>query len=141
MCQFHQIAIITRYITKKPKLEAGKELRQLILLLTKTDEASFTHWLSQWHTRWKDFLNEKTTDEYTGKWHYTHRRLRSAYRSLTTNLPYLFTYEKYPHLNIPNTTNSLEATFGHMKDKIRCHRGLKVHRKQKHVEQFLRGEN
>jgi transposase-like protein len=141
MCQFHQAAIVTRYVTKRPKLQAGQELQELMRMLPRTDEASFKYWLSIWHERWKDFLNEKTLNEWTGKSHYTHKRLRSAYRSLQTNLPYLFTYEKYSYLNIPNTTNSLEATFGHMKDKIRCHRGLKVHRKQKHVEQFLRGEN
>jgi hypothetical protein len=26
MCQFHQIAIVTRYITKNPKLKAGQDL-------------------------------------------------------------------------------------------------------------------
>lgn len=27
MCHFHQIAVITRYLTRRPKLEASKELR------------------------------------------------------------------------------------------------------------------
>lgn len=31
MCHFHQIAIITRYLTTRPKLEAGKELRNIAL--------------------------------------------------------------------------------------------------------------
>ena len=30
MCQYHQIAIVTRYITKRPKLEAGKDLKELM---------------------------------------------------------------------------------------------------------------
>jgi hypothetical protein len=29
MCQFHQVAILRRYITKKPMLEANKELKIL----------------------------------------------------------------------------------------------------------------
>ncbi len=33
MCQFHQIAIVRRYITCRPKLEAGKELRAITLTL------------------------------------------------------------------------------------------------------------
>ncbi|MCH7536016.1 MAG: hypothetical protein IH948_09825, partial [Bacteroidetes bacterium] len=82
MCQYHQTAIITRYITKKPRLQAGVELRELMLLLTKTDKESFTGGLDEWYKKWKCFLKEKTINPDTGKWHYTHRRLRSAYRSL-----------------------------------------------------------
>jgi hypothetical protein len=67
MCQFHQVKIITRYTTKRPKLEAGKELRNLVLLLKKTDRASFTLWLEQWHEKWKEFLKEKTHNPETGR--------------------------------------------------------------------------
>lgn len=41
MCVFHQIQIITRYITRRPKLQANIDLRELTLLLTKTDKESF----------------------------------------------------------------------------------------------------
>jgi hypothetical protein len=41
MCNFHQIAIIRRYLTKKPKMQASKELWEHVLLLTKTDKESF----------------------------------------------------------------------------------------------------
>jgi hypothetical protein len=41
MCQFHQIAIIRRYLTKKPKPEAGKVLWAHVMLLTNTDKESF----------------------------------------------------------------------------------------------------
>ena len=58
MCQFHQVQIVTRYITKKPKLEANIELRELTLLLTKTDKESFTFWLEEWHEKYRDFLNK-----------------------------------------------------------------------------------
>jgi hypothetical protein len=40
--KFHQTAIITRYLTRKPKLAAAQELRALVILLTKTDKKSFT---------------------------------------------------------------------------------------------------
>jgi hypothetical protein len=33
MCNFHQVAIIRRYLTKKPKMQASKELWDLTLLL------------------------------------------------------------------------------------------------------------
>lgn len=139
MCQFHQVQIVLRYITRKPKLEAGKELKELVLLLTKTDGASFRHWLHLWHKKWKDFLNEKTVDELTDRWHFTHKRLRSAYRSLETNLPWLFTFEYHPHLCLPNTTNSLEGSFTHVKRKVHVHPGLRIDRKQKLISELLRG--
>lgn len=41
MCNFHQVAIIRRYLTKKPKMQASKELWDLVLLLSKTDKESF----------------------------------------------------------------------------------------------------
>ena len=34
MCQFHQAAIIRRYITKNPKLQASKELKSIVDLIT-----------------------------------------------------------------------------------------------------------
>jgi hypothetical protein len=120
MCHFHQTAIVTRYLTKRPKLEAGKELKEITLSLTKSNEKEFTILLNNWFEKWKEFLKERTVNSETGKWFYTHKRLRSAYRSLKTNLPYLFTYQKYPELNIPNTTNSLDGTFSHFKSLKVC---------------------
>ena len=136
-CQFHQIQIITRYLSKKPRLEAGKELRELTLTLAKTDRKTFTNELRLWHERWEDFLAEKTIDPITEKWHFTHKRLRSAHRSLKTNLPYLFTYLDHPELKIPNTTNSCDGSFAHWKGKLGVHRGLKKERRSKMMNYLL----
>ena len=106
MCHFHQKQIITRYLTNNPKLEAGIELKKLTKVLCEANEEDFTTALDDWHNRWSSFIRERTTDPSTGRWHYTHKRLRSAYRSLRLNLPYLFTHEKHPERNIPNTTLS-----------------------------------
>jgi len=92
MCHFHQKAIITKYITRRPKLQAGLELKEIVKKLTYSSNIEFTELLDLWYKRWKDFLAEKSFDEDCKKWHYTHKRLRSAYRSLKTNLPFLFTY-------------------------------------------------
>ena len=140
MCHFHQAAIVTRYVTRRPKLVAGQDLQSLMRFLPKIDEAQFTLWLELWYDKWGEFLKERTVDEITGRWHYTHGRLRSAYYSVKRNLPYLFTYLRYPELNIPNTTNSLEGIFTHIKKNIRLHGGLRIHQKQPMIEEFLRGE-
>lgn len=141
MCHFHQKAIITRYLTTRPRLEAGIELKELVQCLPETDEGSFARELEKWHTKWREFLTERTTNPETGKWHYTHRRLRSAYKSLKKHLPYLFTYQKYPELNIPNTTNGLEGSFAYLKELVRVHRGIKPDLKRKIIESVLQNSN
>lgn len=138
MCQFHQSAIITRYLTRRPKTLASHQLRELALTLSRTSRKSFTEGLESWHEEWKTFLNERTVNPETGKRTFTHRRLRSAYRSLKTNLPWLFTFEDHPDLGIPNTTNSLEGTFADLKNKLRCHNGLSQQRRKKFIDEFLK---
>ena len=74
MCHYHQQAIITRYLTRNPRLEAGLELKQLASLLTTSDKESWCNKLLDWHDKWKLFLKEKTYNPETNRWHYTHRR-------------------------------------------------------------------
>ncbi len=138
MCQFHQVAIITRYLTRKPKLQAAKELRELTLLLVRTDKESFIGALDQWHVKWKLFLDERTINIETSRSFYTHKRLRSAYRSLKVNLPWLFTWYDHTELKIPNTTNGIDGHFADLKNKLRNHNGLSLVRKQRFIDEFLK---
>ena len=137
MCNFHQVAIVRRYLTKKPKLQASKELWELTLLLKQTDKESFTGGLQDWFIKWEIFLNERRIDE-KGKKRYVHKRLRSAYRSLKTNLPWLFTWYDNLHLKIPNTTNAIDGHFADLKNKLRNHNGLSIARKKKFIDEFLK---
>ena len=137
MCHFHQVAIIRRYITNNPRLEAGKELKEIVATLKETDKTSFEGRLIEWYEKWGEFLKEKTVDKETGRWHYTHRRLRSAYFSLKRNLPNLFTFEDYYERNIPTTTNSLDGSFTNIKNKLRNHPGLAQKRKIKFIEALI----
>lgn len=136
MCHFHQIAILRRYLTSKPKTEASKELREISLSLTKSNQKNFEENLKNWHEKHKDFLNEKTFLD-DKKWFYTHKKVRSAYKSLKTNLPFLFTYQKYPELNIPNTTNSIDGFFSRTKLLLQVHKGLKKERRFKLIEEIF----
>ncbi len=137
MCQFHQIMIVKRYLTSRPKTDAGKELRAITLTLPIATEKAFTELLEEWHGRHKDFLKERTWSDDEKHWQFTHRRIRSAYRSLKTNLPNLFTYQKYPELKIPNTTNSLDGYFGRLKSLLNVHRGLNKQRRYKLIQEIL----
>jgi hypothetical protein len=138
MCQFHQAAIIRRYLTKKPKLQAAKELMEVVDLMKQTDRKSFTCALELWFKKWKKFLNERTLNSLTKKSFYTHKKLRSAYRSLKNNLSWLFTWYDYPLLQIPNTTNAIDGHFADLKNKLRNHNGLSIQRKKKFIDGFLK---
>ncbi len=139
--QFHQMKIVTKYLTRKPETDAGKELRSIMLnTLSHTNEKEFTLLLSTYNKKWGDSFKEKTCITGTKHWYYTHKKVRSAYRSLETNLPYLFTYQKYPEFNIPNTTNSLDGSFVHLKDKVKIHHVLRKDRRYKMIEEILSGE-
>jgi len=137
MCNFHQVAIIRRYLTKKPKMQASKELWDHVLLLVRTDKESFEGGLNAWHEKWNSFLNERKVDP-KGKNRYVHKKLRSAYRSLKTNLPWLFTWYDNMELQIPNTTNAIDGHFSDLKNKLRNHNGLSIARKKKFIDEFLK---
>ena len=138
MCHFHQQAIITRYLTKNPKLEASISLKRIASYLGKVNQARFEYLLKCWSEKHRRFLKEKTLNEETKRWRYTHRRVRSAFRSLNTNLPYLFTYKNYPDLHMQNTTNSLDGgVFSPMKMLLKIHRGIGIEMKKKLISDYL----
>ncbi|MDR1348645.1 MAG: transposase, partial [Prevotellaceae bacterium] len=66
------------------------------------------------------------------------KKLRSARRSIKNNLPYLFVFENFNELNIPNTTNDLEGSFGALKKRLNNHNGLTLERKKKFIDGFLK---
>ena len=140
MCNFHQVAIIRRYITKTPVLEANKALNWISSLLVRTDKETFSYYLELYWEKYKDFLQEKGINK-NWKSYYIHKRTRSAYNSLKNNLQYLFTWYDYMwQIEIPNTTNWLEWLFWHIKPKISLHRGLKKERKIKLILSLLYGK-
>jgi hypothetical protein len=139
-CQFHQVKTVTTYLTRKPKTEAGRELRLLALTLKDATEKEFAARLDAWRMKHDAFLSEKSSAPHTKRgWVYTHRRVRAAYRSLTTNLSRLFTYQRYPELGLPNTTNTLDGMFSQIKNRLAVHRGLRRDRRFKVVSEILKG--
>ena len=138
MCQFHQVQIVQRYLTRKPKSQAAIELKKITLKLTKLTKEEFINNWNNWNLRWSDYLNERSKSPSTGKTSYTHKRLRSAYKSLKKHLPYLFVFEEYKELMIPNTTNALDGQFADLKNKLRNHNGLSKERKMKFIDGFFK---
>ncbi|WP_296405747.1 hypothetical protein [Psychrobacter sp.] len=137
MCQFHQLQIITRYLTRRPKNIASIALRQLALNIKDYDKTTFIQDLDSWYLTHQDYLNDRSTNTDTGKTWYTHKHLRSAYSSLRVNSDWLFTYRELDDLNIPKTTNSLEGLFSALKRQLSSHNGLNKQRKLKFINNFL----
>ena len=138
MCHFHQRKTINKYLTRKPRLQASKDLQKIMYNLTSTNQKNFTKKLNDWYKIYKDFLNEKSISPTTGKYNFTHPRVRSAYRSLLTNLPYLFTYKNHKNIIIHNTTNSIDGgVFSPMKKLIKIHNGFTKSLKIKMVDDYL----
>ena len=134
MCLFHQKAIIRRYITDRPRSSCGKDLKELMHLICKPE--SHQEFINKFY-----FLKEK----YHGFLHqrnelgcYKHNALRAAFRSIHSNMAYLFTYTDFKDLNIPSTNNHLEGMFGHIKERVKIHRGLGKNRKKKAVRFLLK---
>jgi len=132
ICHFHQVQIVTRYTTRTPKTECGQELRKLILNLKSLPQTEFTIQLNNLKEKYQDFLKERNEQN-----QFVHKRLRSAFRSVKTNLPYLFTFQDYPELNIPTTTNSADGSFGQWKYKVKLHRHLNLDRKKQMIDKIL----
>ena len=141
MCHFHQIQIAIRYLTRRPDLPAGQELLALVYTLSTNDKASFTDAFLLWCRTWEGFLKEKTVNPETGRLSYTHRRLRSARTSVAEHLDHLFTFQDYPDLHIPNTTNSLDGSFKKLKLALAVHAGLSRSRKLTPVTSLLRADD
>ena len=138
MCHFHQQQILIRYLTRNPQSEAAQNLKKIAASLGRVSACRFSLLLDAWYRRYRDYYEERTPDESKRGWHYKHKRLRSAYRSLRNNLPYLFTYRTYPELNIPNTTNALDGgCFAPMKMLLKIHRGIGLSVKKKLIIDFI----
>jgi len=132
LCHFHQIQIVRRYTTNNPKTKCGQALLALIKLLTDLEQQRFTELFDTLKEEYADFLLERNDQK-----EFVHRKLRAAFRSIKSNLPYLFTYRNHPDLAIPNTTNSCDGSFAHWKQKLKIHRGLKEKRRNQMIDYLL----
>lgn len=135
-CLVHIQRMCLLWLTRNPKHEAGAELRRLVLLLlqikAQNDRLYWTQELERWYSRHKEYLQEKTFNEQTGRYWYTHKLLRRSYFTIKRALPNMFHYLNNPA--IPNTTNGLEGFFSHLKNHLDLHRGLTL----KHRINFIK---
>lgn len=129
MCQVHMERLVVRGTTLNPQTEAGQVILALVKRIHYTDSQTFNRRLNAYVEKYRDFLNEKTTNSLTGDWFWTHEPVRQATRSLLFHQRQLFTFEQ--NKNIPKNTNSLEGRFSHINACLGAHRGLSRRHKQR----------
>ena len=141
MCHFHMKRIVTRYLTGNPRLRASKELASIVGRLDWTDKGSFSKEFAGWNARWRTVLNEKTVSADTGKWHYTHKKLRTAVNSLNYYMEYLFTYSSAECVGMPNTNNMIEGLFSALKKRLNVHSGMAKENRKRFIKGFFKALN
>ena len=127
------------WLTKRPRSQAGKELRKIVCLIcainTHNDKRQWLLYLREWYDRHKDYINQKTFKEESHNEWYTHKMVRKAYVHIKKALPDMFHFLDNPR--IPKTTNALESYFGHLKENVSLHRGLSYEHSQNYVKWYL----
>lgn len=137
-CQFHQVAIVRRYLTNNPRLEPNKQLKLISLSLKSSTKLEFKYSLDRWYQTNNAWLNERELNPETGRPRYSHQRTRSAYHSSIRNMDNLFAFEEHPNLNIPKTNNRIEGYFSNLKRSLNTHRSLSKRLKTKMIFNFIR---
>lgn len=137
MCQFHMKQIVTRYLTKNPRMHASRELKAIMDSITYCTVKEFAKRYNQWKITWDKFIKRRTVSKVTGKTSFTHRRLRSAMFSLDYYLPYLFTYQLTECAGMPNTNNKIEGTFTDLKKNLNNHSGMTIQNRVRFISSFF----
>jgi hypothetical protein len=134
MCIYHQKAIIRRYITDRPGSKCGIELKELTKRISdKENHQLFINDFYKLKEKYHFFLHKRNENG-----DFKHQNLRSAFRSLESNLSNIFIYSDSKTLDIPPTNNHLEGLFSHLKERVNIHRGLRRDRKKKAVKFLLK---
>jgi hypothetical protein len=139
-CVVHVERFVRSCISRQPKTEAGRELwkltRSLWEVCTPQDAQQWITSFEVWNEKHEAFLKERSYSSQTGRWWYTHRKLRAARSHIKNALPYLFTFVEI--LEAPRTTNHVEGGVNaRLKELVHRHRGLSPERKRIMTAYFL----
>lgn len=138
-CTVHVKRQCRTWLTKHPKTSVGIELLRIVTRLTGVKTvAEANQWvidLNAWYEYNEAFLDEKAYNPKTGGYWFKHTMIRKSMTLIRKSLPDLFRYLYDPE--IPSTTNRLEGFFGHLKEKIRLHRGLSRIAKKNFIKWYL----
>jgi hypothetical protein len=138
-CTVHVQRMIRLWLTRRPKLQASRELRYLVGLLHHIRGIVEQHmWIiafEQWYKRHQQIIEEKVLHKPTGRWWYKHRPLRRSAVMAKKALADMFHF--IGDKNIPKSTNGLDSYFGHLKLNLNVHRGLSKQHRQAFILWYL----
>jgi len=130
-CLIHVVRQACIWLTQNPQTRAGRELLALVKELphiqTKRQKRRWVRKFWGWYRRHEAFLKERSYSP-SGKWWYTHRRLRGTRSLLKNAIPDLFRFVTDP--SVPKTSNHVEGGLNaRLKELFRCHRGFSLQKK------------
>ena len=130
-CLIHVVRQARTWLTQHPRTKAGRELlvlvKELPRIQTKRQKRRWVRMFWRWYRHHEKFLKDRSYSP-SGKWWYTHRRLRGTRSLLKNALPDLFRFVTDP--SIPKTSNHVEGGLNsRLKELFRCHRGFSLQRK------------
>ncbi len=130
-CLFHVWYSLKCKLTLNPETGAGIELLRLVGLLLKTksqyDKDRWLNLYQQWHTKFDDFINEKTVNKITGEVFPTHERLKSAAYNLDKLIKSNCLFVFLECDEVDSTNNLVEGGINSpIRDLLRSHRGASI---------------
>ncbi len=138
-CTVHVQRMVRLWLTRRPKLQASRELRYLVGLLHHIRGIVEQHmWIiafEKWYKRHQQIIEEKVLHRPTGRWWYKHRPLRRSAVMVKKAVADMFHF--IGDKNIPKSTNGLDSYFGHLKLNLNVHRGLSKKNRQAFILWYL----
>lgn len=140
-CVVHVKRQAGSWLGQFPKLQVSKDLLRFCNKITGLNTVEqVSQWLLHfynWYELNKDFINEQSLSEETGRMWYTHKNLHAACTHIINAIPHLFSYIN--DSEIPRTTNELEGYF--TQEKLTLHRGLRFEKKKNFIKWYLHLKN
>jgi len=138
-CIFHIQLNVTRELTRRPRLHAGRALRQIAQNLTDVHDidAAIT-WrltLEAWWQKYGHLTRERSMYD-NGQFGYTHAKLRKAWGILHRAAEAGHVFTNLQHGN-PRATSRLEGLNSQIRNLLRHHRGMPIEHRRRAAEWFL----
>jgi hypothetical protein len=142
-CLVHIKRQVKNYLSTSPKTPPGLHLLRLSKKITgiKTQEQCGL-WLldfKAWCDEYESYVKQRSFNAESKRYWYTHKNLHAAYILILKAIPNMFHYLNDEQ--IPATTNRLENYFGHLKEKLTLHRGLRIQAKRNFIKWYLHFKN
>lgn len=131
------------WLRQKPVNQQSIELKKIVNLIFKiknnNDKLKWIQLFNAWYKMNQDYLNEKRINPETGRWWYRHKNIRRTAVMIRKAIPNMFHYLDNPL--IPKSTNAVESFFGHLKDTLSIHRGMKHQHRKSFIQWYLHFKN